>query len=249
MAFGQGGTVVTPIEQAVAYATFADNGTRYQPEVGAGIVSPDGKVVKAFAPKVTGHVTMSASDHQAMLSGFVGAVQASNGTAFDSFTGFPFSQMSLAGKTGTASARETVPTSWFVGWGPVADPQYLIAVVIEKGGYGASAAAPVAKDGFTYLLSNPVQPVDLKAAAKADSEASSSTSTTTTVPGGATSGSTTSTVPGAKTTAAGRGTAPLSRKASATGAGTARSVAARSGGRAVALPASDGSPRGPPDRL
>ena len=54
--------------------------------------------------------------------------------------------------TGTASATEQVPTSWFVGWGPVNDPQYLIAVVIEKGGYGASAAAPVAKSGFSYLV-------------------------------------------------------------------------------------------------
>ena len=79
-----------------------------------------------------------------------------------SFPGFPFTKLSLAGKTGTASANEQVPTSWFVGWGPVNNPQYLIAVVIEKGGYGASAAAPVARDGFQYLVANPVAPVDLK---------------------------------------------------------------------------------------
>ena len=57
MAFGQGATVVTPIEEAQAYATFADHGTRYQPEVAAEVVDPDGKVLKTFAPKVTGHVT------------------------------------------------------------------------------------------------------------------------------------------------------------------------------------------------
>ena len=100
-----------------------------------------------------------------MLDGFIGAVQSTSpgdlGTAASSFAGFPFTKMSLAGKTGTASATEQVPTSWFVGWGPVSNPQYLIAVVIEKGGYGASAAAPVAKDGFQYLVANPVAPVDL----------------------------------------------------------------------------------------
>ena len=40
MAFGQGGTYITPIEQAVAYATFANGGTRYAPQVAAAVVSP-----------------------------------------------------------------------------------------------------------------------------------------------------------------------------------------------------------------
>jgi penicillin-binding protein 2 len=180
LAFGQGGTDITPIEQAVAYATFANGGTRYQPQIVSRIVTTSGKVVKTFAPKVIGHVTLSPADHQAMLQGFEGVVQSSNplGTAYTSFQGFPFSQMSLAGKTGTASATEQVPTSWFVGWGPTADPQYLIAVVIEKGGYGASAAAPVAKAGFTYLVSNPVTtPITT-----APTGPSSSSSTTTTAP-------------------------------------------------------------------
>jgi penicillin-binding protein 2 len=162
MAFGQDQTAVTPIEEAVAYATFANGGTRYVPQIAAGIVSSTGKVVKTFPPKVAGHVTMSAADHGAMLAGFVGAVNNADGTAFPSFAGFPFSKLSLAGKTGTASG-ETVPTGWFVGWGPVNDPQYLIVVVIEKGGYGATAAAPVAKDGFEYLVDNPPSPVDLSA--------------------------------------------------------------------------------------
>ncbi|MGH9017039.1 MAG: penicillin-binding transpeptidase domain-containing protein [Acidimicrobiales bacterium] len=182
MAFGQGGTAITPVEQAVAYATFANGGTRYVPQIAAGIVSPSGKVVNTFAPRVVGHVTLSAADHAAMLAGFVGAVQSTAphdlGTAADAFAGFPFSQMSIAGKTGTASANEQVPTSWFVGWGPVADPQYLIAVVIEKGGYGASAAAPVARAGFEYLLAHPESPVRLAA----PSASSGGTTTTTTAP-------------------------------------------------------------------
>ena len=46
MAFGQGATALTPIEQAVAYATFANGGTRYAPEVASEIVDPTtGKVV------------------------------------------------------------------------------------------------------------------------------------------------------------------------------------------------------------
>jgi len=194
MAFGQGGTAITPIEEAVAYATFANGGTRYVPQIAAGIVTPTGKVVKTFAPQVAGHVTLSAADHQAMLNGFIGVVQSNapgdDGTAAASFQGFDFSKLSLAGKTGTASATEQVPTSWFVGWGPVSNPQYLIVVVIEKGGYGASAAAPVAEDGFNYLLANPVTPVNLKPPAT-----SSTTPPSTTVPSGTPPSSTTTTAP------------------------------------------------------
>ncbi|HTT86845.1 MAG TPA: penicillin-binding transpeptidase domain-containing protein, partial [Acidimicrobiales bacterium] len=163
LAFGQGQTAITPIEQAVAYATFANGGTRYVPQIAAAVVSSSGRVIERFTPKVAGHVTLSPADHAAMLSGFEGAVNAPGGTATSTFAGFPFDQLSLAGKTGTASATEQVPTSWFVGWGPVNDPRYLIAVVIAKGGYGASAAAPVARTGFEYLVSHPEAPVALPA--------------------------------------------------------------------------------------
>ena len=55
MAFGQGATAITPIEQAVAYSTFINGGTRYAPQVAAAEVSPTGTVVKKFDPQVTGH--------------------------------------------------------------------------------------------------------------------------------------------------------------------------------------------------
>ncbi len=180
LAFGQGGTVITPIEQAVAYATFANGGTRYVPELAAGMVAPStGEVVESVTPKVTGHVAFTAADHQAMLEGFEGAIQDKSGTAYGAFTGFPLSTFPLAGKTGTATTNEQQPTSWFVGWGPEADPQYLIAVVVEGGGYGASAAAPVARQGFDYLVAHPESPAVL-AVPKTPSTSSSPSSTTTT---------------------------------------------------------------------
>ncbi len=56
MAFGQGATVVTPISMAQAYATFANGGTRYQPQVANALVDPTtGKVVKQFDPGEDGH--------------------------------------------------------------------------------------------------------------------------------------------------------------------------------------------------
>jgi penicillin-binding protein 2 len=175
MAFGQGETLVTPIQQAVAYATFANGGTRYQPEVAADIVSPTGQVVKKFTPKVTGHVSLPTSTFQTMLAGFEGTVNdpgAHGGTAnpaFVEYAKFPMNNYIIAGKTGTADvAAGKEPNSWFVGFGPVnhaaTEPEYVVAVVVDHGGYGAQAAAPAVAQIYNYLYANPVQPVKLPTA-------------------------------------------------------------------------------------
>ncbi len=197
LAFGQGGTVITPIEQAVAYATFANGGTRYVPEVAAGIVNAQGKTVRAVAPKVAGHVSYTPVDHQALLQGFEGVVQNAKGTAYGAFTGFPLSTFPLAGKTGTATTNEQQPNSWFVGWGPVPDPQYLIAVVVQGGGLGSEAAAPVVRQGFDYLVAHPESPVRLARPASAVAVAPTlppPTTTTTSTPGGRAATTTTTAV-------------------------------------------------------
>ncbi|HTZ07519.1 MAG TPA: penicillin-binding protein 2, partial [Acidimicrobiales bacterium] len=205
LAFGQGGTVITPLEQAVAYATFANGGTRYVPEVAAGFVDARGKVVHGVAPKVSGHVSYSAANYQAMLSGFEGVVDNPKGTAYGAFQGFPLSSFPLAGKTGTATTNEQQPNSWFVGWGPLPHPTYLIAVVVQGGGQGALAAAPVVRQGFNYLVTHPESPVTLGAPAANAPTVTLPASTTTTGAGsaGRTAGTTgTSTT----TTASGSGT-------------------------------------------
>ncbi len=157
MAFGQGGTVLTPIEQAVAYATFANGGTRYAPQVASQIVDPiTGKVIKQLQPQVTGHVTISPTNYSAILQGLEGVISSRNGTGYLDFQGFPTS-WNLAGKTGTASnAKGLEPNSWFVAFGPNPNPQYVVLAVIDQGGYGADAAAPLVRNIYNYLLTNPV---------------------------------------------------------------------------------------------
>jgi len=158
MAFGQGTTVITPIEQAVAYATFANGGTRYAPQVAAAIVSPSGTVLKKYAPQVTGHVNLSPSLHQALLTGFEGVVNSPGGTAYGVSGGLKTFPGGVAGKTGTADTEiGKEPTAWFVGWGPTATaPQYVVVCVIDQAGYGAAASAPVVSQIFDYLAAHPV---------------------------------------------------------------------------------------------
>lgn len=200
-AFGQGETLVTPIQQAVAYATFANGGTRYQPQMAAAVVSPQGNVVKKFSPTVTGHVNLPPSPYQPMLAGFEGVVNSPDGTANGAFTQyakFPMNSYVIAGKTGTADVgfnRE--PNSWFVGFGPTNHapntPEYVVVVVIDHGGYGAQAAAPAVAQIYNYLYANPVQPVVLPTAAKPPS----STPPSTNPPAGTPPATTTTSAPAA----------------------------------------------------
>jgi penicillin-binding protein 2 len=218
MAFGQGGTVVTPIEEAVAYATFANGGTRYQPEIAAAIVNPaTDKVVKRFAPKVTGHVDLPPSIYDPILEGLEGVVSNVAGTAYATFhqdADFSESRFQVAGKTGTGDVtNDTVtrgdqePDAWFVGFGPNPDPEYVVVVVVEHGGYGAQAAAPAVANIFNYLVANPIGPVQLptpkvqptKKPLKANTPPPAATTTSTTTPP-ATTAPPATTVPPATTT-------------------------------------------------
>ncbi|MGB9111644.1 MAG: penicillin-binding transpeptidase domain-containing protein, partial [Acidimicrobiales bacterium] len=168
MAFGQGETVVTPLAEATAYATLANGGTRYAPELGAAIVSPSGKLVKRIRPKVMDHVRYTSGTYETLLTGFEGTVQNPIGTAYADFVGFNFSKWNLAGKTGTATVTVNdvkQPTSWFVAFGGPRGqaPEYVVCVEINQAGYGASAAAPVVRKIFNYLYAHGVGKLDLHA--------------------------------------------------------------------------------------
>jgi len=157
MAFGQGETLVTPLQEAVAYGTFATGGTRYAPQVVNSIVSPTGKVVKQFKPRVMGHVALPSGTYGQILNGLEGAIYAPNGTAYATFRLHRDANRGQD-RTATESSNTNVqPTAWFVAFGPTTSaPRYVVAVVIDQAGYGAAAAAPVAKQIFTYLTNHPI---------------------------------------------------------------------------------------------
>ena len=51
----------------------------------------------------------------------------------------------MAGKTGTAQRGAQGDQSWYVAMAPYNDPRIVVAVTIERGGFGAEAAAPAAR--------------------------------------------------------------------------------------------------------
>jgi penicillin-binding protein 2 len=167
MAFGQGTTALTPIAIANAYATFANGGTRYEPQVAAAIIDAHNKVVVRYQPRILGHVSLPPSVRDPILQGLEGVVMNPSGTAYGTFRTygkFSLASFPIAGKTGTASnAHGLEPNSLFVGFGPVGHPKYVIVCVVAEGGYGSAAAAPVVVQAFNYLVAHPIKPVSLKA--------------------------------------------------------------------------------------
>ncbi len=211
MAFGQGSTSLTPIALANAYATFANGGTRYAPEVAAAILNPHGVVIQRYTPRVLGHVSLPGSVRDPILEGLSGVVQSPKGTGYPAFQQYfhhSLASFPIAGKTGTASNPGDVePNSLFVGFGPTNHPEYVVICVIDEGGYGADASAPVVAKTFNYLVSHPVPSLRLTPvlttpkSTKTTKSASTKGSTTSTTPATrASSPSTTTTTPATTTT-------------------------------------------------
>ncbi len=153
-AVGQGFVGVTPLQLANAYATFANHGTVYQPQVVAQILKPNGTpgkpgdVLTTVKPVVKGHVALPANIYDPIMTGLQGVISQGGrhpGTANAAFQGFSLQAVPLAGKTGTAQVDNKGDTSLFASFGPVGATQYAIVAVLEQSGFGADAAAPVVR--------------------------------------------------------------------------------------------------------
>lgn len=227
MAFGQGATVITPIEQAVAYATFANGGTRYQPQIASSVVNQQGKVVKTFPPKPVGHITYAPQNYAAMLQGFEGVIN-NGGTAAGTFAqyGSPaVHAMNLGGKTGTADLQSGEPDAWFVSFGPNPNPRYVVLAVVAQGGYGAQGAAPIVANIWNYLAANPISATpSLPTATKQPSATPPHTNPPAAAPAPPAPGTTPTTAPGtpaAPTTTPGANPATTTTAGATPGAPTA----------------------------
>jgi penicillin-binding protein 2 len=148
IAIGQGDVTVTPLQLANGYATLANGGIRYQPQVVARIEPPDADP-RVVEPEPAHLVELPPHVRQPIHDGMVGVTQ--NGTASRAFAGFPHEDWPVAGKTGTGAVDDEADTAVFAAYGPAPAPQYAVSVVMEESGYGGAAAAPVARALFDVL--------------------------------------------------------------------------------------------------
>jgi penicillin-binding protein 2 len=145
---GQGYVLINPMQLAVMPARLAA-GKLIQPRLlmaGKAKPAPDLDV----DPK-----------HLAIVRDAMTAVVNEHGTAVASK--LPLDGIMMAGKTGTAQVfrlgERGHQGSWalrdhalFIAFAPADKPKYAIGCIIEHGGFGASAAAPIVRDTMTYLF-------------------------------------------------------------------------------------------------
>jgi peptidoglycan glycosyltransferase len=136
--FGQGEVLVTPMEMALVTAGIANGGRIMEPYLVSDVRDYRRTVLERTEPKVW-RTPVSAATAAEVSAMMVGVVQRGTGTA----AAIP--GVSVAGKSGTAEVEDGSPHAWFVAFAPADDPRIAVAVLVEHGGTGGSAAAPVAR--------------------------------------------------------------------------------------------------------
>ena len=154
--FGQGSTLVTPVQMALLAAAIAGDGVMPHPYLVADVRAhsetdaPADEVLQRFSSR-GGTRVISTEAARAVRSAMVDAVNGELGRPYagqGDITLYGISNARAAGKTGTAQlGGEQAPHSWFIGFAPAqeeASPAIAVAVLIESGGSGSTNAAPIA---------------------------------------------------------------------------------------------------------
>ncbi len=171
-AIGQGFNLVTPIQAAMVMGEIAANGKRFQPYLVQRIVGSDGKIVKSYSPVLLSKLDVDPEVIRLVQIGLRDVTK--YGTAASVFgANFP---VDIAGKTGTAENPHGRDHGWFVAYGPFADPNIVVAVIVEQGGYGSQSAVPIGKKILeaAFGIQSPEEVAKLNAA-KAAAEAEAKT--------------------------------------------------------------------------
>lgn len=151
VAIGQGYLLMTPIQLAAMTAAVANNGTVYRPHLVKKVISPEGVVLRQFSPEIIAQAGLRPESYRLVSKGLFAVVNESGGTGGAA----RLYEVKVAGKTGTSQVvklrdgRGFIPYQYrdhalFVAYAPVEKPEIAVAVVVEHGEHGGSAAAPIA---------------------------------------------------------------------------------------------------------
>ena len=159
---GQGYNAFTPVQQAAAIATIANDGVAFRPHLVKTIENIRTGAVREIAPEATNAVAVKPEHLAVVKNALIGVAR--EGTSARAFVGTPYVS---AGKTGTAqlfSIKQGEKYSaghvderlrdhaWYLAYAPADHPRIALAVLVENGGFGAQAAAPVARAVLDYFL-------------------------------------------------------------------------------------------------
>ncbi len=159
LGIGQGYILATPLQLALAYSALANKGPIYKPQ----LIQPNDEL--NFQPIKIADIKLSDFNNWTkMENALVEVIAARNGTANKIFDN---DSVTIAGKTGTAQIKSILPGkeydairenpalrdhALFVGYGPVIDPELVVAVIIENGESGSEVAAPIVKSAINFYV-------------------------------------------------------------------------------------------------
>jgi penicillin-binding protein 2 len=158
---GQGYNAYTPIQLALATATLANNGIMFRPHLVREIVNSRTGERRAIEPYPVRTIPLKA-DHIATIRRAMLGVT-TEGTGARAFAGAAYT---VGGKTGTAQVFSLKGDKYqagtlrehlrdhglFIAFAPADKPRIALAVLVENGGFGAQAAAPIARQVLDYYL-------------------------------------------------------------------------------------------------
>jgi len=161
---GQGDVLVTPLQLANAYATFANNGTLRSPNIALRVETQTGELIREFGERILGEVEIDPEFRTRALEGLLGVTTDEDGTGYDAFNSrnfdgvfFPLADSPVAGKTGTAEVRGKADSALFAAFGPVEEPAYVMVTVLEEAGFGSRSAAPLVARVLKQIATNSVE--------------------------------------------------------------------------------------------
>lgn len=140
-AIGQGFNLVTPLQAAMVMGEIAADGKRYKPHLVSRIQTQNGEVIKEFQPELLSELQVPTNVIRLVQEGLHDVTKF--GTAASTFRGFP---IDIAGKTGTAENSQGRDHGWFVAYGPYDNPNIVVAVIVEQGGFGSQSAVPIGRE-------------------------------------------------------------------------------------------------------
>ena len=155
---GQGYMLATPLQLASAAAAIATRGTRMRPRIVDRAVDPGSGETEAVEPETIATISpLDAANWKRIVEAMAGVVHGPRGTARRINAGIAYR---MAGKTGTAQVvgirqneeydadkldKRLHDHGLFVAFAPVEEPRIAVAVIVENGGTGSGAAAPLAR--------------------------------------------------------------------------------------------------------
>ncbi|MFC1863405.1 penicillin-binding protein 2 [Thermodesulfobacteriota bacterium] len=162
LSIGQSFLLTTPLQMVRVISAIFNGGIIYQPKI-VTWVEKDEKITQ-FSPNVTGRLDAEPENLEFIKNALIGVVNEEHGTGGVS----RIKGIVVAGKTGTAQVitleaekrlneegdipDEFKDHAWFVAIAPANEPKLAISVLIEHGGHGGSAAAPIAREMLKKYL-------------------------------------------------------------------------------------------------